>query len=121
MGKLAGRGLPSRLVRRPGRFDRARSDGGGASREKAFRAWYNTRRWRKLRLRVFERDGYICQATGVLLLGEAHAPDSPVCDHKVPHRGDPGLFWDEENLQSVSKAWHDSEKQRMERSGVLGV
>ncbi|MBR9764798.1 MAG: HNH endonuclease [Rhodobacteraceae bacterium] len=79
----------------------------------------NTARWQQLRLKVLLRDRYVCQQTGVLLIGKNHAPDSPVVDHKVPHRGDPDLFWDEGNLQSVSKAWHDSVKQSVEKRGEV--
>ncbi|WP_306150632.1 HNH endonuclease [Roseovarius sp. MMSF_3281] len=124
MGKLAGRGLPSRLgsvASRPGRaagqsqvdLDRQRSQA------QPWRKWYYTKRWRDLKAKIHARDGYICCQTGVLLSGRKHAPDSPVLDHKVPHRGDPALFWDETNLQTVSKQWHDSVKQSMERRGEV--
>ena len=63
------------------------------------------------------RDGYTCQATGVLLLAAYPAPTSPVVDHKRPHRGDPDLFWDEDNLQAVSKEYHDRVKQSIEARG----
>lgn len=84
-----------------------------------WRAWYKTKRWQKLRAEVLVRDGYTCQATGVLLIGTHPAPDSPVVDHKIPHRGDPDLFWDPGNLWAVSKAYHDGEKQRLERRGLV--
>lgn len=80
-----------------------------------WRQWYKSARWQRLRLEVLTRDLYTCQQTGVILSGRANAPDSPVVDHKVRHNGDPALFWDINNLQAVSKAWHDSEKQRQER------
>ncbi|MBV7408193.1 HNH endonuclease [Maritimibacter sp. DP1N21-5] len=95
----------------------------GASRDAVrrkvtpWRAWYSTPRWFRLRQAVFVRDGGVCQKTGVLLVGGKNAPDSPVVDHIVPHRGDPDLFWNIDNLQLVSKAWHDSEKQSQERGG----
>ena len=60
-----------------------------------------------------------CQQTGVILMGKDPAHDSPVADHILPHRGDPALFWDEQNLQTVSKAWHDREKQRREHAAGL--
>jgi 5-methylcytosine-specific restriction endonuclease McrA len=80
--------------------------------------WLNTSRWQRLRLKVLVRDQYLCQQTGAVLSGKHPAPNSPVVDHIVPHRGDPDLFWDEDNLQSVSKAWHDSEKQSLEKRGL---
>ena len=84
--------------------------------EHEWRKWYKTARWRKLRLKVLDRDAWTCQETGVLLTGKYPAPNSPVVDHREPHRGVEHLFWDEDNLHSVSKAYHDSEKQRQERA-----
>lgn len=86
-----------------------------------WRAWYKTARWQKLRREVLKRDLYTCQKTGVLLTGKHPAPNSPVVDHRHPHRGDPELFWDEENLEAVSKAYHDSVKQAEEQSAIKGV
>lgn len=88
-------------------------------RTQGWRGWYKSARWRRLRLKVLRRDSHVCQATGVALIGAHPAPDSPVIDHKRPHRGDPDLFWDEDNLWAVSKAWHDGVKQRLEASGRL--
>lgn len=117
MGALAGRGLPSRLGRGRSRLRRASSQANGAARRST--DWLNTSRWQKLRLRILERDGYVCRQTGVALIGAYPAPNSPVVDHIVPHRGDEALFWDEGNLQSVSKAWHDREKQSREKRGAV--
>ena len=80
-----------------------------------YRKWYKTARWDVLRKHVLLRDNYTCQQTGALLSGQHPAPDSPVVDHIKPHNGDPDLFWDMGNLQSVTKAWHDSAKQSAER------
>jgi len=38
-----------------------------------------------------------------------------VVDHIKPHKGDPGLFWDQDNWQALCKRCHDSDKQRIER------
>jgi len=119
MGRLA-KG-PSLLGAGPRRVERATPvDEAGRSRYRdetqEHRAWYKTARWQKLVMRIRQRDGYVCRKTGVILSGKAPAPNSPVVDHIVPHRGDPVLFWDETNLQTVSKVWHDSEKQRQERA-----
>lgn len=65
---------------------------------------------------MLERDLYTCQHTGVILTGKAPAANSPIVHHKVPHKGDERLFWDINNLEAVSKEWHDSEAQREERS-----
>ena len=90
--------------------------------ELPWRALYKTARWQKLRLAVLARDGYRCQQTGERLFGRHPAPNAPVVDHKRPAHefwieDGEALFWDPENLQSVSKAWHDREKQRQERAG----
>lgn len=112
--------LPSRLGRAPSRIAVTPATEGARTRHRdatqPWRAWYKTARWQRLRRRVLKRDGYVCQRTGVLLTGAHPAPNSPVVDHITPHRGDPFLFWDPENLQTVSKQFHDSVKQREERA-----
>lgn len=40
-----------------------------------------------------------------------------VVDHIIPHRGDPELFWDESNWQSLCSACHNSVKQAEEKRG----
>ncbi|WP_417794603.1 HNH endonuclease [Terasakiella pusilla] len=84
-----------------------------------WKRWYDTARWKQLREDVLKRDDYICQATGVLLVGGLNTWNSPIADHKVPHRGDPELFWDPDNVWAVCKRWHDSEKQRLEKRGLV--
>jgi 5-methylcytosine-specific restriction endonuclease McrA len=60
----------------------------------------------------------VCQRTGVLLVGGKHSPNSAVIDHIKPHRGNLELFWDEDNLQAVSKEYHDKVKQSLEKQGL---
>lgn len=122
MGRLSGRGVGGRLGRQPARLAAPITEAERSKQRAEImpgRSFYNTARWKRLRLEVLKRDGFICQQTGVRLTGRAPAPNSPIVDHKTPHRGDPTLFFDPENLQSVSKAWHDSEKQRQEKQGWL--
>lgn len=83
-----------------------------------WRSWYKTARWQKLRLRILQRELYTCRLTRVLLIGKFPAPNSPVVDHIIPHRGDEALFWDEDNLQVVSKEYHDSVKQKEEQASL---
>ena len=106
-----------------------------------WRSWYKTSRWQKLRLKVLRRDAVDisdqprlmpmhvlfrgepwmwpkCSKTGAILVGKHPAPNSPVADHILPHRGDEALFWAENNLQTVSKSYHDKEKQSIERRGL---
>lgn len=80
-----------------------------------WRAWYKTSRWQKLRWSVLVRDMFTCQRPQC---GKLEANTSQlVADHKVPHRGDERLFWDEGNLQCICKQCHDRDKQREERRG----
>lgn len=119
---------PSKLNRLPravGFADRADAmrarDAARRAAENSLRGEYNKKRWRQLRLEILERDGWMCAGCAVphLLVGKAPAPTSAVVDHIEPHRGNLALFFDPENLQSVCKAYHDSEKQRLEKSGPL--
>lgn len=120
MGKLKGRGLPSRLgaARPSGRLSLDR-EVSVASGEPAWRGWYKTARWQKLRRKVLVRDKYTCQATGAKLIGRYPAENSAVVDHIVPHRGNPDLFWDGGNLQAMSKVYHDRHKQKIEYDGQV--
>ena len=122
MGRLSGRGVGGRLGRQPARLAVPITEAERSQQRAAImpgRALYNTKRWKQLRLEALRRDGFICRQTGVRLTGKAPAPNSPIVDHIRPHRGDEALFFDLENLQSVSKAWHDSEKQRQEKASWL--
>lgn len=110
--------LPQRLAAPAPRLGAVPGDSRARDRDRAalqpWRGWYNLARWKRLRRAALERDDYTCRATGVLLIGKAPAANSPVVDHIREHKGDPDLFWDLDNLQTVSKAWHDGEKQRLE-------
>jgi 5-methylcytosine-specific restriction enzyme A len=80
-----------------------------------WRLWYKTKRWRELRLRVFVRDLFRCQCG----CGESESDTSQlVADHKIPHRGDQRLFWDENNVETWRKSCHDSKKQRAEQGSL---
>lgn len=83
------------------------------------RSWYHSKRWKDLREIVLIRDLYRCRQTGVILTGKHPAPNSPVVDHIVPHKGDESLFWDVNNLQSVSFEYHESTKKKLERNGNI--
>jgi 5-methylcytosine-specific restriction enzyme A len=120
MGRLSGRGLGNRLDAAPKQMRRA-APMLGAAKARPFKKWYSTARWQKLRLEVFARDGYVCQATGVACVGGKGDPSAPTCDHIIPHRGNPLLFWDKDNLQTVTAEYHSGEKQRLEATGDLDV
>jgi hypothetical protein len=79
-----------------------------------WRAWYVSKRWRKLRWQVLTEHLFTCTGCKRVVTPSSQA----VVDHKVPHRGDPRLFWDHANLQCLCKPCHDSVKQREEASAT---
>lgn len=83
-----------------------------------YRSWYNTKRWRDLKQEVHIRDNYTCQRTGVICAGKYPADDSPTANHIKPHRGNPSLFWDINNIETVTKAVHDGLIQREEQDSL---
>lgn len=59
-------------------------------------------RWQQYRLE-FLGEHPLC----VHCEAEDRITPATVVDHVVPHRGDEGLFWDEENHQALCKQHHD--------------
>lgn len=84
-----------------------------------WRQWYHSAEWKALRLQAFRRDKYLCQRTGELCIGKGQQPNAPVANHKVPHKGDRKLFFSLANLETVTKAVHDSLIQKEEKAGYL--
>ncbi|MCP4386558.1 MAG: HNH endonuclease [Hyphomicrobiales bacterium] len=81
-----------------------------------WRRWYNTARWRRLRIETFTRDLFVCQMCG-RLEGKTHLL---VGDHITRHRGGPEKFWDPDNLQILCKSpCHDKHKQAREKAARL--
>lgn len=116
MGRL--KSLPPRLPALPSRLPSTRDTYGHSRTEEHWRGWYNLKRWRELRMRVFVRDLFTCQAVGC---GKIERDTSQlVGDHIREHRGDPALFWDETNVQTLCKPCHDSLKQAEEASRRVG-
>jgi 5-methylcytosine-specific restriction endonuclease McrA len=86
------------------------------------RSWYNSLRWRGkpngLRWQCLTRDLFTCQWPGC---GRIEGDSAQlVADHIVPHRGNPRLFFDLHNLQTLCKTCHDTHKQRIEVSEGRG-
>lgn len=81
-----------------------------------WRGWYKLARWKAvpqgMRWRALVRDMFTCQMCGRLESDTSQL----VADHKVPHRGDPALFWSDANVWCLCKTCHDSTKQRQERA-----
>ena len=66
-------------------------------------------RWQQARLR------FLCTHPLCVMCAELGRVEAAnVVDHAIPHKGDPGLFWDERNWQALCKACHDSRKQMLE-------
>jgi 5-methylcytosine-specific restriction endonuclease McrA len=68
--------------------------------------------WQRARL-VFLREHPLC----VMCADAGRVTSADVVDHRVPHKGDPHLFWDWSNWQSLCKRCHDSHKQSQEKGG----
>lgn len=107
--------LPPMVGRRPGEQERDRH----REANQPWRKWYHSAEWKALRLAAFRRDKYTCQRTGILCIGKGNAPDAPVANHKIPHKGDRALFFDLDNIETVSKSAHDSLVQKEEKRAAL--
>jgi 5-methylcytosine-specific restriction protein A len=72
------------------------------------------RHWRAARAVFLSRNQLccLCAARGVTRM-------ATVVDHRIPHRGDAQLFWDESNWQPLCKVCHDAVKQALEKGGQL--
>ncbi len=108
MGRL--KAMPARLGRMPERLQRVAEPDRDARPD--YHAWYKTAAWQRLRWQVLLRDRFTCQMCCVIEGRKGQL----VADHKHPHRGDEGLFWDPDNLQCLCKTCHDSTKQRIDRA-----
>jgi 5-methylcytosine-specific restriction protein A len=75
--------------------------------------WYQSKRWRDLRLQVLERDDYRCMCAECM--GRYLRPVASVVHHLTPHRGDETLFFDLRNLSSRTVACHNAETGRERR------
>lgn len=109
---------PSLLSSAPTRISAAagKSVGMVVTRDNApWRRWYDTARWKALRLATFVRDHFTCQMCG-RIEGQTRFL---VCDHVKAHRGNAVLFWDPANLQTLCKSpCHDKHKQALEQSSL---
>ena len=75
---------------------------------------YDTARWKRERaafLRAHPLCRY-CEQQGRTSL-------ATVVDHITPHKGDPALFWNQENWQSLCATDHSAAKQQQEKSGTI--
>lgn len=66
-------------------------------------------RWQQARER-FLRLHPLCQCEDCME-GEKRLTVASIVDHRIPHRGDQSLFWDESNWQAMAKPCHDRKTQ----------
>lgn len=113
MGKLKNIGAALPALSSPLVF--ARDQHGHNSQAEPWRKWYSLARWKILRMATFKRDRFRCQC-GQSDCGRVESNTRLlVCDHIKRHGGDPVLFWDPTNLQTLLKTCHDRIKQAEER------
>lgn len=74
----------------------------GSARERGY-----TRQWEKFRA-TFLQEHPLCEYCSA----DGRVEPTVIVDHDLPHRGDPGLFWDN-SFTGLCKA-HHSEKARVE-------
>jgi 5-methylcytosine-specific restriction enzyme A len=82
----------------------------------AYHRWYGLQRWRRLQKHQKAKQP-LCERC--LKRGLTRAATE--CHHKVPHKGDPALFWDPTNLESICKSCHDRDAQREELGSIQAV
>ncbi|MDI3335877.1 HNH endonuclease [Defluviimonas aestuarii] len=115
MGRL--KQLPNRLTSLPPRIA-SPSHQSEADRNRYRRAtqpwrkWYSTKAWQSLSWKVRLEAHFTCAQCGRV----EGRKGQTVADHKIPHKGDEALFWDENNLQCLCKLCHDKVKQAEERA-----
>ena len=87
-------------------------------------AWRGYKRGGKLtgglRLQALTADGYQCRTCKALCGGGPNTDTAPIVDHIIPHRGDPVLFYDPDNLQCLCLVCHNRKTAGEERRGYSG-
>lgn len=72
-------------------------------RDPAVKQLYNSKQWQSLRAAQLSKEPWCADC----LAEDRHVMATEV-DHVTPHNGDPKLFFDEHNLQSLCKSHHSS-------------
>jgi 5-methylcytosine-specific restriction protein A len=78
----------------------------------AWRKLYSTAQWRALRA-MHAAAHPLCEEC----LKRGRAVPLQAVNHKIPHKGDRTLFFDDRNLQSLCNPHHDGPTQRAEAAG----
>lgn len=79
---------------------------------RSYRRLYNTRAWRNARAAQLAEVPLCERCTK-----HGRVVAASVVNHRTPHRGDPALFFDPDNHESLCKPCHDGERQSQERTG----
>lgn len=102
--------LKSRLAPQPSRIAVVQSGSWRSAEQSSTQRGYGYK-WQKAREQFLHQHPLCayCERSGMVTA-------ATVVDHKVPHRGDQALFWDQDNWQPLCKPCHDSVKAREERA-----
>ena len=87
----------------------ARTDASWRGSKQSSRERGYTWAWEKARKRFLQANPLCCYCER-----DGRVTVATVVDHKIPHRGDMTLFWDETNWAPMCVAHHSGEKQREE-------
>jgi 5-methylcytosine-specific restriction endonuclease McrA len=87
----------------------ARTDASWRGSTKSSRERGYTWKWEKARKRFLQAHPLCCYCER-----EGRVTAATVVDHKIPHRGDMKIFWDESGWQALCVAHHSGAKQREE-------
>jgi 5-methylcytosine-specific restriction protein A len=75
-------------------------------------------RWQRERAAFLARpENVLC----VMCKAEGKVTVASVVDHKIPHRGDDTLMWNQVNWQALCKPHHDSDAQIRDKGGLPRV
>ena len=85
-------------------------------RTQAWRAWYKTARWQKLRWSILVRDLFTCAKCKAIKADTSQL----VCDHIERHQGNEAAFWSGP-FQTLCASCHSGAKQREEHSLLNGM
>ena len=83
-----------------------------SQRRDIWRRWYKRASWLRIRARRLAADP-LC----AMCLKDGITKAADTVDHITPHRGDPELFFDYDNTQSLCASCHSSRKQGQELRG----
>jgi 5-methylcytosine-specific restriction enzyme A len=74
--------------------------------------WYDSVRWRKARAMFLRYSPLCCMCSkrGMTVV-------ATIVDHKIPHKGDYDLFWNQDNWQSLCASCHSGVKRIQENHG----